>query len=379
MGGAVGVKVNSNGDAAALQNYFATTKPYDFTWRSALGPWASGLSRPNNINAAMGNDATAPIGNGEAGAVFFNWVMESNQVQHLMNDLNSESHNTGNETFGVLAWDSNQNNYVMLSPTEVTATSQSVSGSMPLIGSGQTAFYGIHTHVYDDVTPSLQDIRQASNMGFDQIILDNQGASQAIILPYALDNQNNQSSTFTFNQSSMTNVYGPCSGCGQSNTNSSSNFVTVTASRGVVGGVPVAGAAGIQGGFYITINKETAEIVDVGVYTSTETGTGLGIGKGVNGGVTFGSATGVLQGKSGVVNVMTPWGSVSINYNEEGQITGISASGTGLGVTWGTQNTTVTSIYRQNWATSADTYNSVTGDSNHAPGTDFSSHVNGFV
>jgi hypothetical protein len=377
--GGVGVRVIQSGDAAALQYYLANTKPYDFSWRSALGPWAAGSSRPNNISIAIGKDALTPIGDNEAGTIFFNWVMGSNQVQSFSNELTSESNKSGNESFGVLAWDAIQNKYVMLSPTNVTATPDSVGGTMPIIGNGQTAFFGMHTHLNGDVIPSLQDIHQASSLGIDQIIINNQGGSQAIILPYGQESLGPLSSTFAFNQSSMTNVYGQCDSCGTAGKKSSSPFVTVTGSRGIVGGVPVAGAAGLQTGFYVTINKETGEIVDVGFFGSAEFGTGLGLGKGIAGGVTFGSASGVLNGHSGVVNVMTPWGGVSINYNEAGEITGITGSGPGFGVTWGKQYSKTISIFRQDWATSAETYSVETGDANHAPNTQFSDHVNGFV
>jgi hypothetical protein len=186
MGGAVGVKVNSNGDAAALQNYFATTLPYDFSWRSAMGPWANGTARPNNVSSALGDYAGAPIGNNEAGAVFFNWVMGSNQVQQYTGNLQAQSQATGNESFGVLAWDSNQNQYVMLAPTNVSATPESVSGTMPTPGDGQTAFFGMHTHP-GDATPSQQDYVTTQYLGLDQAVVGNNG--QGIL--FATNSSNN--------------------------------------------------------------------------------------------------------------------------------------------------------------------------------------------
>ena len=176
MGGAVGVKVNSNGDAAALQNYFATTKPYDFSWRSAMGAWADGTARPNNVSAGLGAYANASIGNNEAGAIFFNWVMGSDQVQQYNNNLQAQSKSTGNEAFGVLAWDSNKNQYAMLDPTNVTATQESVSGTMPTLGTGQTAFFGMHTHPGDS-TPSNQDLVQTNKSGLDQVVIGSTDAS----------------------------------------------------------------------------------------------------------------------------------------------------------------------------------------------------------
>jgi hypothetical protein len=116
-GGAVAVRVTQSGDYAAMQNYFATVKPYDFSWRSAMGAWADGNARPSNITAELGQFGGMPIGSNEAGAVFANWVMGSNQVQTYQANLQSQSAQSGNEAFGVLAWDANQNRYVMLDPT----------------------------------------------------------------------------------------------------------------------------------------------------------------------------------------------------------------------------------------------------------------------
>jgi hypothetical protein len=38
-----------------------------------------------------------------------------------------------NKVFGVLAWDANQNRYVMLDPTNQQAAAGSVSGNMPML------------------------------------------------------------------------------------------------------------------------------------------------------------------------------------------------------------------------------------------------------
>jgi hypothetical protein len=72
LGGAVGVRVSQTGDSVALQNYFATTKPYDFSWQSAMGPWAAGGQRPNNLANVAGfgiSNASA-----QAEATFYNWM-----------------------------------------------------------------------------------------------------------------------------------------------------------------------------------------------------------------------------------------------------------------------------------------------------------------
>jgi hypothetical protein len=177
MGGAVGVKVNSNGDAAALQNYFATTKPYDFSWRSAMGPWAGGMTRPNNVTSELGEYATSSISNTEAGAVFFKWVMGSNEVQQYTNNLRDQSTTTGNEAFGLLAWDSVKNQYVMLNATDVKATPENVSGTMPTLSESQISFFGMHTHSEDSSNPSLQDFMQTQKLGVDQVIIGRKSTS----------------------------------------------------------------------------------------------------------------------------------------------------------------------------------------------------------
>lgn len=92
-GGAVAVRVTQSGDYAAMQNYFDTVKPYDFSWGSALAP--------------MANDPNT-------GAFVANWVQGSHQVQAYQANLQNQSAQSGNEAFGVLAWDANQNKYVCL-------------------------------------------------------------------------------------------------------------------------------------------------------------------------------------------------------------------------------------------------------------------------
>lgn len=169
-GGAVAVRVTQNGDYAAMQNYFDTVKPYDFSWRSAMGAWADGTGRPSNITAELGQYGNAPIGNNEAGAVFANWVMGSSQVQQFTNDLQNRSQASGNEAFGVMAWDANQNKYVMLDPTNTQSTSGSVSGNMPTLGNNQFGFFGMHTHS-GNAMPSGQDITMTRQLGLDQFVI----------------------------------------------------------------------------------------------------------------------------------------------------------------------------------------------------------------
>ena len=177
-GGATGVHVTQSGDAAALQNYLATVKPYDFSWRSAMGAWADGNARPSNITAELGQFGNMPISNNEAGAVFANWVQGSSQVQTYQANLQNQSAQSGNEAFGVLAWDANQNRYVMLDPTNTQATAGSVSGNMPTLGDNQFGFFGMHTHG-GSATPSGQDYLMTQQLGLDQLVVGMNG-TQAI-------------------------------------------------------------------------------------------------------------------------------------------------------------------------------------------------------
>lgn len=176
MGGAVGVKVNSNGDAAALQNYLATTKPYDFSWRSAMGAWADGTARPNNlINAGM----TGEIFNNEAAAVFFNWVVRSDQVQAFVKDQKEAINNESKESYSVLTWNSSSNNYELVNPTSVVSSQSKVEGEMPTLDSNQTAFFGMHHHLESSL-PSEKDISQTNQIGLDQVVFGNDGVSTII-------------------------------------------------------------------------------------------------------------------------------------------------------------------------------------------------------
>jgi hypothetical protein len=154
-GGAVAVRVTQSGDYAAMQNYFDTVKPYDFSWRSALAP--------------MANDPNT-------GAFVANWVMGSHQVQAYQLGIQNQPAQTGNEAFGVLAWDANQNKYVMLDPTNTQATAGSVSGNMPTLGNNQFGFFGMHTHP-GSATASAQDVLMTQQLGLDQMVIGINGTA----------------------------------------------------------------------------------------------------------------------------------------------------------------------------------------------------------
>ncbi len=154
-GGATGVHVTQNGDAAALSAYMSTLKPYDFSWRAALAPYAND---PNT------------------GAFVANWVMGSHQVQAYQLGMQNQSAQTGNEAFGVLAWDANQNKYVMLDPTNVQAGANNITGNMPTLGNNQFGFFGMHTHS-GSATPSGQDYAMTQQLGLDQMVIGTNGTT----------------------------------------------------------------------------------------------------------------------------------------------------------------------------------------------------------
>ena len=179
-GGATGVHVTQSGDAAALQNYLATVKPYDFSWQSAFGPYAAMANYGGPVVFGANGDVNGINPYVDPASFYFNWVMGSSQVQSFQNQLNQESKQSGNESFGQLAWDSNTNQYVMLSASNQTATAGSVSGTMPSLGAGQTGVFGMHTHP-DGSQPSNQDLMQASQLGTDQVIVGPNGMNYVVV------------------------------------------------------------------------------------------------------------------------------------------------------------------------------------------------------
>ena len=88
----------------------------------------------------------------------------------------NQSIQSGNEAFGVLAWDANQNKYVMLDPTNTQATSGSVSGNMPTLGNNQFGFFGMHTHA-GNATLSGQDFAMTQQLGLDQMVIGTNGTA----------------------------------------------------------------------------------------------------------------------------------------------------------------------------------------------------------
>jgi hypothetical protein len=103
-------------------------------------------------------------------------VMGSHQVQAYQADMQNKSMQTGNEGFGVLAWDANQNKYVMLDPTNQQASSGNVTGNMPTLGNNQFGYFGMHTHP-ESATPSEQDLRMTQQLGLDQFVIGTNGTS----------------------------------------------------------------------------------------------------------------------------------------------------------------------------------------------------------
>jgi hypothetical protein len=273
-GGATGVHVTQNGDAAALSAYMATLKPYDFSWRAALAPYAND---PNT------------------GAFVANWVMGSHQVQAYQAGLQNQSLQTGNEAFGVLAWDANQNKYVMLDPTNMQATAGNVTGNMPTLGANQFGFFGMHTHP-GSATPSEQDNLMTQQLGLDQMVIGTNG-NTAIMT----NNPGNQwqGAGFEFEAPRTITV-----GYGAS-------------IYGIKGG-------GVQAGGYVSFDTEKRGFfTDGGYYGSIESGNGIGqMGHGPVIGYVFGDKS-TLEGTAYNTN-----GSAIISgtrtTNANGEVTGYS-------------------------------------------------------
>jgi hypothetical protein len=273
-GGAVAVRVTQSGDSVAMQNYLNTVKPYDFSWRSAFGPYAND---PNT------------------GAFVANWVMGSHQVQTYQANMQNKSMQTGNEGFGVLAWDANQNKYVMLDPTNTQATAGSVSGNMPTLGNNQFGFFGMHTHP-GSATPSNQDNLMTQQLGLDQIVIGTNG--NTVIMTNNPGNQW-QGAGFEFEAPRTITV-----GYGAS-------------IYGIKGG-------GVQAGGYVSFDTEKRGFfTDGGYYGSIESGNGIGqMGHGPVIGYVFGDKS-TLEGTAYNTN-----GSAILSgtrtTNANGEVTGYS-------------------------------------------------------
>jgi hypothetical protein len=312
-GGATGVHVTQNGDAAALSAYMSTLKPYDFSWRAALAPYAND---PNT------------------GAFVANWVMGSHQVQAYQLGMQNQSAQTGNEAFGVLAWDANQNKYVMLDATNTQATSGSVSGNMPTLGANQFGFFGMHTHS-GSATPSGQDNLMTQQLGLDQMVIGTNGAT-AILTNNPSNNWQGAGFEFeapkTFTVSYGGSIYGGKGGGGQT-------------------------------GMYVTYDTETKQITDVGYYKTIEAGTGIGImGVGVQGGVVFGDKD-TLSGTSYNTNISIGKVSGTVTTDGKGNVIGISGgpAATIPGIAQTEVNTTATSLVTDGNSTSVDSMGNSTG------------------
>lgn len=180
LGGGVGVRVTQNGDAVALQNYLATVKPYDFSWQSAFGPYAAIANYGGPVVFGANGNVNGINPYVDPASFYFNWVMGSDQVQGFQTQLNNESKQSGNESFGQLAWDSNTNQYVMLRDPNAVGTPDSVTGTYPQLGAGQTNVFGMHTHP-EGGQPSNQDLRQAAASGTDQVILGGNGVNFVVV------------------------------------------------------------------------------------------------------------------------------------------------------------------------------------------------------
>ena len=317
-GGAVAVRVTQNGDYAAMQNYFDTVKPYDFCWRSALAPLAND---PNT------------------GAFVANWVMGSHQVQTYQAGLQNQSIQSGNEAFGVLAWDANQNKYVMLDPTNTQATAGSVSGNMPTLGNNQFGFFGMHTHA-GSATPSGQDDAMTQQLGLDQMVIGTNGTT-AIMTSNPSNNW--QGKGFEFEEK---------------------RTITIAYGGSIYGGK----GGGAQTGLYLTYDKDSPSLLtDLGYYKTIESGNGIGImGVGIQGGVVLGDKD-TLSGTSYNTNASGFGVSGTVTTDGKGNVIAVSGGpGANIGGVSRTEaNTTATSFVTgsDGGTVSVDTMGNSTGSS----------------
>lgn len=98
--GAVGVRVGLNGEMAALQDYIKNTKPYDFSYQSAMGPYATaGQKATYNANGALDIDPTK-----DTASFFMNWTLGSNDVQSQLAQAQKNGM-TVSQAMGALVYD----------------------------------------------------------------------------------------------------------------------------------------------------------------------------------------------------------------------------------------------------------------------------------
>jgi hypothetical protein len=79
-----------------------------------------------------------------------------------------------------LAWDANTNQYVMLRDPNAVGTPDSVRGTYPQPGTGQTGVFGMHTHP-NGGQPSNQDLITAANSSTDQVIVGPNGVNYVVV------------------------------------------------------------------------------------------------------------------------------------------------------------------------------------------------------
>jgi hypothetical protein len=106
-GGGVGVRVEQNGDAAALANYYKTVQPYDFTWRPNAGLYTgagNGSGQNAQLDPMYSGWANSP-GGAYSGANYaegggapqsFNDFIKQQQAEALANDKRVRSQTTAN-------------------------------------------------------------------------------------------------------------------------------------------------------------------------------------------------------------------------------------------------------------------------------------------
>ena len=333
LGGSVGVRVTQNGDAVALSNYLATVKPYDFSWQSAFGPYAAMANYGGPVVFGADGNVNGINPYLDPASFYFNWVMGSDQVKGFQNTLNQQSQQSGNESFGQLAWDSNTNQYVMLSASNQTATPGSVSGTMPQLGAGQTGVFGMHTHP-DGGQPSNQDLIQASKLGSDQVIVG-PSVMNYVVVPGTV-------------------------GAGMGEFLFEGRYVTIQTAASIGNNAKGTGRE-YGAGTYVIVDSQTGKIVGTG-----------GVGNvGLTAGVSIGppSIMGVAQitssdlpdhpsqnGTYSSITISTPWGTITGQIEHKTGEISIGVGTPGVGVTTGTGYTTSYPIYNSTTDISSSSY-----------------------
>lgn len=281
----------------------------------------------------------------------------------------------------------------MLDPTNTKATEHSVSGNMPTLGNNQFGFFGMHTHS-GSATPSGQDYAMTQQLGLDQMVIGTNGTAAIMT-----SNPGNdwQGKGFEFQE------------CGATKSCGSDTKIVVSGNRVIGGANFVHGEIQVTNGYEVRIIEGQPRLGSSNLLTLVNATNGMNRGEAFTFAITSPDnrtlnqlGNDLLQSAIFYQNnltytfpsLWTQGDTLNGGYNSNSFYMGVLKA---AGVTdatllniiataeengWrnpGAENpVTGLSTYNSSWSTSASTYNSYTGDSNHAPGTSYSSHVNGF-